>query len=111
MRDTVALRTIRQNVVELRTDGRDMATCQVNDAHYRTTGQQRRKMTRQADPQTRPENQDPQRDHANGGITKVNGRQGHKQRTHFLQVVFRDVCHLQTEKIFNLHGTDGDTDT
>ena len=25
--------------------------------------------------------------------------------------MFRDMGHLQTEKIFNLHGTDGDPDT
>ena len=40
--------------------------------------QQRRKVARQSDPQTRPENQDPQRHYANGGIANVDGRQGHK---------------------------------
>ena len=88
-----------------------MAAGQVHDTHYRTACQQCRKVARQSDPQPRPENQDPQRHHTNGGIPHVDGRQGHKQRTHLLQIVLWHVGHLQAEKIFNLHGTDGDTNT
>ena len=97
--------------MELRTNGGDMAAGQVHDTHYRTACQQCGKVTRQSDPQARPENQDPQRHYANGGIAEIDGRQGHKQRTNLLQIVLRDMGHLQAKKIFNLHGTDGDTNT
>ena len=86
-----------------------MSAQQVDNPHDDATGEQGGQVTWQANAQTRPENQGTQRDHADGGVTQVDGRQGHKQRADFLQIVLRDVGHLQTEEVFDLHGTNGDT--
>ncbi|CNU27745.1 Uncharacterised protein [Salmonella enterica subsp. enterica serovar Typhimurium str. DT104] len=66
-------------------------------------------MSWQTNTETRPENQRSQRYHANGGIANIDGGQRHKQRADFLQIVLWHMGHLQTKKIFNLHGTDGNT--
>ena len=96
--------------MELRANGGNVPAKQIDHAHHRAARQQGRQVARQTNPQTRPDNQRAQRDNADGGIAGINGRQRHRQRADFLQIMFRHVRHLQTEKIFNLHGTDGDTD-
>ncbi len=65
-------------------------------------------MAWKADPEARPENEHPKGNHADGGIPQVKGRQRHHQRADLLQIVLRHLGHLQTEKIFYLHGADGD---
>jgi hypothetical protein len=65
----------------------------------------------QADPQTRPEDQRAKGDNANRRIARISRRQRHHQGGDFLQIVLGNVRHLQTKKIFYLHGTDSDTNT
>ena len=96
--------------MELRANCGDIAAEQINHQHHRAAGQQRRKVARQTDTQPRPEDQSAESDDADGGIAGVNRWQGHRQRCHFLQVMLRHMGHLQAEEVFNLHGTDGDTD-
>ena len=110
LRNAVALSAVRQLIVKLRADRRHIAAEQVDHQHHRAAGQQRGEVARQTDTQPRPEDQGAEGDDADGGVPDVNGRQGHGQRGHFLQIMLRHMGHLQAEKILNLHGTDSDTD-
>ena len=96
--------------MKLRADGGDMTTKHIDDSHHRTAQQQRGQMARQTNAQTGPDDQRAQRHNPDGGVAQVRSRQRHKQRPHFLQIVFRNVSHLQAQEILDLHRPDGDTD-
>ena len=95
--------------MELRADSRDVTTEHIDDRHHRPAQQQRGQMARQTNTEARPDDQRTQRHNPDGGVAQVGRRQRHKQRPHFLQVVLRYVGHLQAEEIFDLHGSDGNT--
>ncbi len=67
-------------------------------------------MPRQTDAETRPEHQHAQRDDTNRRIARIQTRQRHRQRGHFRQVMFRHMRDVEAEKVFDLHGRDGNAD-